>query len=139
MFASSTVCRDSTREVVVQMSAQPRFVRMHLVSCATMSSARSTWFVEPGGQRYFEQSSPLLSLSPPWRRPGLRRPDESHTTSVGSRIESDSPGASTEARPGNGRRSTKQVAELNMLRPAGRGLLVVPFLWGCLAVRGRRR
>ncbi|WP_233585307.1 hypothetical protein, partial [Micromonospora sp. BL1] len=30
------------------------------------SDARSTWVVEPGGQRYFEQSKPLLSLSPPW-------------------------------------------------------------------------
>ena len=30
--------------------------------------------------------------------PGLRRPDESHTTSVGSRNESDEPGARTEPR-----------------------------------------
>ena len=30
--------------------------------------------------------------------PGLRRPNESHTTSVGSRIESVSPGAWTEPR-----------------------------------------
>jgi hypothetical protein len=28
------------------------------------SDARSNWFIEPGGQRYFEQSKPLLSLSP---------------------------------------------------------------------------
>ncbi len=54
--------------------------------------------VEPGGQRYFELSKPLLSLSPPWRRPGQRRPNESHTTIVGSRCESDSPGAWTEPR-----------------------------------------
>jgi len=28
------------------------------------SDARSDWCVEPGGQRYFEPSKPLLSLSP---------------------------------------------------------------------------
>ena len=52
--------------------------------------------VEPGGQRYFEPSKPLLSLSLPLATPGPRRPNESHTTSVGSRCESDSPGAWTE-------------------------------------------
>jgi hypothetical protein len=49
--------------------------------------------VEPGGHRYFEPSKCLLTLSPPLRRPGQRRPEESHTTSVGSRCESDNPGA----------------------------------------------
>ncbi len=44
-----------------------------------------------GGHRYFEQSKPLLSLSLP-TAPGPRRPNESHTTSVGSRNESDEPG-----------------------------------------------
>jgi hypothetical protein len=39
--------------------------------------------VEPGGQRYFELSKPLLSLSLLWVTPGLRRPNESHTTSRG--------------------------------------------------------
>src|SRR3954469_24079860 len=37
---------------------------------------------------------PLLALA----TPGLRRPNESHTTSVGSRNESESPGAWTEPR-----------------------------------------
>src|SRR6478672_6066813 len=37
---------------------------------------------------------PLLALA----TPGLRRPNKSHTTSVGSRNESDSPGAWTEPR-----------------------------------------
>ena len=45
----------------------------------------------PGGHRYFELSKPLLSLSQP-TAPGPRRPNESHTTSVGSRNESDEPG-----------------------------------------------
>jgi hypothetical protein len=44
-----------------------------------------------GGHRYFELSKPLLSLSPP-TAPGPRRPNESHATSTGSRIESDEPG-----------------------------------------------
>jgi hypothetical protein len=51
---------------------------------------------EPGGHRYFEQNKPLLSLSSLTAAPGPRRPDESHTTSVGSRDESDRPGAWTE-------------------------------------------
>ncbi|WP_158630840.1 hypothetical protein [Micromonospora inaquosa] len=36
------------------------------VPLTASSDARSTWVVEPGGQRYFEPSKPLLSLSPPW-------------------------------------------------------------------------
>ena len=51
-----------------------------------------------GGHRYFELGNPLLSLSLPIAAPGPRRPDESHTTSVGSRCESDEPGALTEPR-----------------------------------------
>ena len=50
------------------------------------------FFTEPGGHRYFELSKPLLSLSPPTAAPGPRRPEESHTTSAGSRNESDEPG-----------------------------------------------
>jgi hypothetical protein len=53
----------------------------------------------------------------PAATPGLRRPKESHTTSVGSRKESDNPGASTEAWPGNGRKSMKQVAADKAPRP----------------------
>jgi hypothetical protein len=53
---------------------------------------------EPGGHRYFEQSKPLLSLSQLMTAPGPRRPNESHTTKVGSRIESDEPDAWTEPR-----------------------------------------
>ena len=45
----------------------------------------------PGGHRYFELSTPPLSLSLP-TAPGPRRPKESHATSAGSRIESDEPG-----------------------------------------------
>ena len=41
--------------------------------------------------------TPLEPL-PALKAPGLRRPHESHTTSVGSRCESDNPGASTEPR-----------------------------------------
>jgi hypothetical protein len=51
---------------------------------------------------------PLPALG---RRPELRRPCESHTTSVGSRCESDSPGAWTEAWPGSGPEAMKQVAD----------------------------
>jgi hypothetical protein len=47
---------------------------------------------ELGGHRYFELSKPLLSLSLLTAAPGPRRPDESHATSAGSRIESDEPG-----------------------------------------------
>jgi hypothetical protein len=47
---------------------------------------------EPGGHRYFEQNKPLLSLSSPIAAPGPHRPDKSHTTSAGSRNESDEPG-----------------------------------------------
>ncbi|MEV1154780.1 hypothetical protein AB0J27_05125 [Micromonospora chokoriensis] len=36
------------------------------VPLTASSDARSTWVVEPGGQRYFEQNKSLLSLSPPW-------------------------------------------------------------------------
>ena len=46
-----------------------------------------------GGHRYFELRKPLLSLSLPMTAPGPRRPNESHTTSVSSRNESDEPGA----------------------------------------------
>ena len=46
-----------------------------------------------GGHRCFELRKPLLSLSLPKAAPSPRRPDESHTTSVGSRNESDEPGA----------------------------------------------
>jgi len=49
-----------------------------------------------GGHRYFELRKPLLSLSLPMTAPGPRRPNESHTASVGSRIESDEPDAWTE-------------------------------------------
>src|SRR5215207_3587095 len=54
--------------------------------------------VEPGGQRCFEPHKPLLSLSWPLATPGPRRPNESHTTSVGSRNESDEPSAWTKPR-----------------------------------------
>jgi hypothetical protein len=40
MFASYPVCRDSTRAVAAQMSAQSRSVRMHLVRSATLDSLR---------------------------------------------------------------------------------------------------
>lgn len=66
-----------------------------------------------GGLTHRGALEPLPALG---RHPGLGRPNESHTTSVGSRIESDSPGASTEAWPGHGRRSMKQVAELSAPR-----------------------
>jgi hypothetical protein len=48
-----------------------------------------------GGHRYFELSKPLLSISLP-TAPGPRRPNESHATSAGSRIENDEPGTWTE-------------------------------------------
>src|SRR4051812_25000031 len=40
MLASYAVCRDRTRAVVAQMSAQSRSERMHLVSSATELSLR---------------------------------------------------------------------------------------------------
>ena len=46
--------------------------------------------VELGGQRYFELGQTPLEPLPPWRRPGMRRPNESHT-GVSSRNESDNP------------------------------------------------
>ena len=49
---------------------------------------------ELGGHRYFEQSKPFLSLSAPvGATSGSRRPNVSHTTSVGSRNENDEPDA----------------------------------------------
>jgi hypothetical protein len=47
---------------------------------------------EPRGHRYFELNRPLLSLSSLISAPGPRRPNERHTTSAGSRNESDEPG-----------------------------------------------
>jgi hypothetical protein len=58
--------------------------------------------VELGGQRYFEQCKRLLSLSLPMATLGRAQARESHTTNVGSRCESDSPGAQIEAWPGRG-------------------------------------
>jgi hypothetical protein len=58
----------------------------HPSSSVVLSSA------EQGGHRYFELNRPLLSLSPLIAAPGPRRPNESHTTSAGSRNESDEPG-----------------------------------------------
>lgn len=46
--------------------------------------------VELGGQHYFELGQTPLEPLPPWRRPGMRRPNESHTE-VSSRNESDNP------------------------------------------------
>ena len=48
------------------------------------------------GTANFEPGKPLLSLSPLTAAPGPRRPNESHTTSAGSRNESDGPGTWTE-------------------------------------------
>ena len=62
-----------------------------------------------GGHRYFELRKPLLSLSLPTTAPGPRRPDESHTTSAGSRKESDEPGTRTE--PGQAPAPSQQVAD----------------------------
>jgi len=65
-------------------------------SCVSRLPVAAALTKEPGGHRYFEHSKPLLSLSRPMTAPGPRRPDESHTTSVGSRCESDEPDAWTE-------------------------------------------
>lgn len=59
---------------------------------AHVASSGSTDGCRAGGHRYFEQSNPFLSLSRSGRCPRLRRPCESHTRSVGSRIESDNLG-----------------------------------------------
>ena len=67
--------------------------------------------VEPGGHRYFELSKPLLSLSLPWRRPARAGQMRATRPSVGSRYESDSPGAWTEPRQAPVLRSMKQVAD----------------------------
>jgi len=53
---------------------------------------------EPRGQRCFEPHKPLLSLSWKLAPSGLRRLEMTHTVSVDSRIDSDSPGARTEPR-----------------------------------------
>ena len=45
----------------------------------------------PGGHRYFEPNTPLLSLPHP-TAPSPNRPNESHATNAGSRCESDEPG-----------------------------------------------
>ena len=58
------------------------------------------------------EQTPLEPLPALERRPGLRRPNESHTTCVGSRDESDSPGAWTEAWPGRGPEAMEQVAAI---------------------------
>ena len=53
------------------------------VELTASSDARSNLFVEPGRQRYFEQSKPLLSLSPLWATLGLRRPKVSQKNQRG--------------------------------------------------------
>jgi hypothetical protein len=63
---------------------QTRLAHLLLLPFADMTDG-------PGGHRYFEPSTPFLSLSLP-TAPGPRRPNESHATSAGSRCESDEPG-----------------------------------------------
>ena len=60
------------------------------VSSMVSSELEPDGVVELGGQRYFELGQTPLEPLPPWRRPGMRRPDESHTE-VSSRNESDNP------------------------------------------------
>ncbi len=72
---------------------------------------------EPGGQRYFEQNKPLLSLSLLTAAPGPRRPCESHTPSVGSRFASDGPGTWADPRQAPARSQVKQVADVSDGRP----------------------
>ena len=70
------------------------------------------------------EQTPLEPLPALGRRPELRRPNLSHTRTVGSRCESDSPGASTEAWPGIGHEAMEQVADVRTFsgsRKAGRG------------------
>ncbi|MFI6272821.1 AfsR/SARP family transcriptional regulator [Micromonospora zamorensis] len=59
-------------------------------------------------RRYFEPNKPLLRLSRPGGDVRAAQTTESNTTSVGSRIGSDSSGASTGAWPGHGRMSMKR-------------------------------
>jgi hypothetical protein len=82
--------------------------------------------VESGGQRYFELGKPLLSLFRPCDTRPAQAMSEPHGTrqvSVGSRNESDGPGAWTEPRQTPILRSTKQVAAVCSLVPnSGRWL-----------------
>src|SRR5665648_1127227 len=73
-------------------------------------SRSNLWVVELGGHRYFELSKPLLSLSRPWRRPGCAGHERATRRVVGSRVESDNPGAWTEPRQAPDLRSMEQVA-----------------------------
>ena len=83
------------------------FVRVHPDDhsrwCLSMVSSElePDVVVELGGQRYFELGQTPLEPLPPWRRPGMRRPNESHTE-VGSRNESDNPGRLDRASSGTG-------------------------------------
>jgi hypothetical protein len=70
--------------VLVRVHPDDDLTQLLLLPCAGVANG-------PGGHRYFELSKPLLSLSLP-TAPGPRRPNESHATSAGSRIESDEPG-----------------------------------------------
>ena len=71
--------------------------------------------VEPGGQRCFEQCKPLLSLSPlRGRRPTHAGQMRATRLSVGSRNQSDGPGAWTEAWPGAGPEAMKQAAAISV-------------------------
>jgi hypothetical protein len=90
---------------VVTSIVAERFLRVHsdgnrpvVVFTLFLPMLDPPLVVEPGGQRCFELGKPpvepLLALA----TPGSRRPNESHTTSVGSRNESDHPGAWTEPR-----------------------------------------
>jgi hypothetical protein len=64
------------------------------------------------GHRHFAQGKPLLSLSSPRATaPDPRRPNESHTASVGSRKESDGPGIWTEPGQAPVLPQVKQVAD----------------------------
>jgi len=53
----------------------------------------SLWLTSREGNAASRLGKPLLSLSWALATPGLRRPNESHTTSVGSQDETDNPGA----------------------------------------------
>jgi hypothetical protein len=66
------------------------------ITTALMTPSRLIPQVTYGAREGTATSSlgkPLLSLSLPKTAPGPRRPNESHTTSVGSRKGSDEPGA----------------------------------------------
>jgi hypothetical protein len=87
-----------TSMVAVCLCGSIRMTTRAVVEPMRPSDARSSPVSSREGNAASSRANPRLSLSRAQATPGPRRPNESHTPSVGSRNESDEPGAWTEPR-----------------------------------------